>query len=204
LHKPSGYVCTREQGEHKTVYDLLPVPPLSISLARLLQGSHDADLTYTHAAPSSSLLRLQPDFYKRRPLLNICGRLDRWVTGLVFLTQDGTLNRTLTVGVLTSRTHARTHARTLWTGQLQHQVASPNRKAKKRLGKTYIIKAWRGFNGNEPEIFKAGTLMLNGETKPCKPADLEILDPVNNMAKYTRTRTRTRTCTRTRTRTPLA
>lgn len=123
LHKPSGYVCTREKGEHKTVYDLLP-----------------------------------PDFYKRRPLLNICGRLDRWVTGLVFLTQDG---------------------------QLQHQVVSPNRKARKRLGKTYVIKAWRDFKGDEAEIFKAGTLLLNGETKPCRPADLEILDPVNNLAKVT-------------------
>jgi hypothetical protein len=70
-------------------------------------------------------------------------------------------------------------------GQLQHQVVSPNRKVKKRLGKTYVIKAWRAFKGDEPEVFKAGTLMLNGEKKPCKPADLKILDPINDIAKVT-------------------
>jgi 16S rRNA U516 pseudouridylate synthase RsuA-like enzyme len=75
-------------------------------------------------------------------------------------------------------------------------VVSPNRKAKKRLGKTYVIKAWRDFKGDEAEIFKAGTLLLNGETKPCRPADLEILDPVNNLAKYRSACVRVRVCVR--------
>lgn len=68
-------------------------------------------------------------------------------------------------------------------GKLQHQVVSPNRRVKKRLGKTYIVQTWRGLQGNEAEIFKSGTLLLNGEKKPCKPAELEVLDPANNIAK---------------------
>jgi len=108
------------------------------------------------------------------------------VTGLVFLTQDGdapaSAHDTHT-HTHTSMTRHTAHIQHI-AGQLQHQVVSPNRKARKRLGKTYVIKAWRDFKGDEAEIFKAGTLLLNGETKPCRPADLEILDPVNNLAKY--------------------
>jgi len=63
-------------------------------------------------------------------------------------------------------------------------VVSPKRKIGKRLGKTYIVHAWRSFDGKEEEIFKSGTLLLNGEKKPCKPAGFEIIDPVKNIAKY--------------------
>ncbi len=53
------------------------------------------------------------------------------------------------------------------TGQLQHQVVSPKRKAKKQLGKVYIVEGWRPFDGTEKELFEAGTLTLNGNSFPC-------------------------------------
>lgn len=58
LHKPAGYLCSRERDEKAAiVYDLLPA-----------------------------------EWARRRPGLEICGRLDKEATGLVLLSQDGKIN----------------------------------------------------------------------------------------------------------------
>jgi 16S rRNA pseudouridine516 synthase len=56
FHKPAGYVCTHEEGDHETIYSLLP----------------------------SSLIG-------RIPEVTSVGRLDKDTTGLLLLTDDGTL-----------------------------------------------------------------------------------------------------------------
>ncbi|NQU67584.1 MAG: rRNA pseudouridine synthase [Candidatus Marinimicrobia bacterium] len=56
-------------------------------------------------------------------------------------------------------------------GDLVHRIISP----RYHIPKTYEIEVADPFSGQEPEIFKSGTLQLADEDKPCKPADLEIL-----------------------------
>ncbi|KAL6069183.1 Pseudouridine synthase [Balamuthia mandrillaris] len=101
---------------------------------------------------------LPEDYIKRRPLLSICGRLDKWVTGLVLLTQDG---------------------------QLQHQIASPSRRGKQKLPKVYLVQSRNPLSGKEPELFASGTLKLRGEIYPCRPAKFEVVDQEQKMARIT-------------------
>lgn len=57
-------------------------------------------------------------------------------------------------------------------GQLLHRLTSPKHK----VPKVYEATLHRPLQGNEREIFAAGTLMLNGEKNPCLPAKLTIID----------------------------
>lgn len=57
-------------------------------------------------------------------------------------------------------------------GQLLHRLTSP----KHHVPKLYEVTLDRPLNGNEADIFAAGTLMLNGEKNPCLPAKLTIID----------------------------
>ncbi|MDD4856164.1 MAG: pseudouridine synthase [Sulfuricurvum sp.] len=57
-------------------------------------------------------------------------------------------------------------------GQLLHRLTSP----KYHIPKLYEVTLDRPLNGNETDIFAAGTLMLNGEKSPCLPAKLIIID----------------------------
>jgi len=57
-------------------------------------------------------------------------------------------------------------------GQLLHRLTSPKHK----VPKVYEATLDRPLQGNESEIFAAGTLMLNGEKNPCLPAKLTIID----------------------------
>lgn len=56
-------------------------------------------------------------------------------------------------------------------GGLLHRIISP----KVTVPKQYRVTLDRPLKGDEPSVFAAGTLMLKGEDKPLKPAQLEIL-----------------------------
>ncbi|MGI8605327.1 MAG: pseudouridine synthase [Verrucomicrobiales bacterium] len=86
---------------------------------------------------------LPPRFSRRNPSLAIAGRLDKDTSGLLILTDDGTL---------------------------LHRIISP----KKEIWKTYEATLARPLSGREPEVFASGTLLLHGETNPCRPAKLDI------------------------------
>jgi 16S rRNA pseudouridine516 synthase len=58
-------------------------------------------------------------------------------------------------------------------GALLHKIISP----KTHLPKRYRATLARPLHGDEAEVFAAGTLMLDGETKPLLPARLEVLGP---------------------------
>jgi len=55
-------------------------------------------------------------------------------------------------------------------GNLNHQLTSP----KKHISKTYAVTLDRPLQGNEVEIFASGTLLLEGDDKPCLPAELVL------------------------------
>jgi 16S rRNA pseudouridine516 synthase len=57
-------------------------------------------------------------------------------------------------------------------GALLHRIISP----KTHLPKRYHFILERPLRGDEAEQFASGTLMLDGETKPLAPAELEALD----------------------------
>ncbi|NVK33371.1 MAG: rRNA pseudouridine synthase [Rhodobacteraceae bacterium] len=57
-------------------------------------------------------------------------------------------------------------------GTLLHQVISP----KFDVAKVYEAELDRPLKGDEAAIFASGELMLESETKPLKPAELEVID----------------------------
>ncbi|MGE3477352.1 MAG: pseudouridine synthase [Rhodospirillaceae bacterium] len=58
-------------------------------------------------------------------------------------------------------------------GALLHRIISP----KKNVAKRYFATLARPLRGDEAALFAAGTLMLEGETKPLAPAQLEVISP---------------------------
>lgn len=57
-------------------------------------------------------------------------------------------------------------------GELNHKLTSP----KKDVKKIYEVTLQNPLKGDEKEIFASGTVVLNGEDKPLKPAKLIILN----------------------------
>jgi len=55
-------------------------------------------------------------------------------------------------------------------GQLNHHLTSP----KKHISKTYSVTLHQALNGSEIDRFASGQLTLEGEDKPCLPAELII------------------------------
>lgn len=55
-------------------------------------------------------------------------------------------------------------------GDMLHRINSPKHHVPKR----YVVGLDRVLRGNEQEIFAAGTLMLDGETFPLLPAELDV------------------------------
>ena len=56
-------------------------------------------------------------------------------------------------------------------GALLHRLISP----RKRVWKSYEAILARPLQGSETGIFASGTLVLEGESKPCLPARLEVI-----------------------------
>jgi 16S rRNA pseudouridine516 synthase len=59
-------------------------------------------------------------------------------------------------------------------GQLLHRVTSP----KRHLPKVYEARLASPLRGDEAEIFASGTLMLDSETRPLAPAQLDMVEPL--------------------------
>ncbi|MFQ5346163.1 MAG: pseudouridine synthase [Mariprofundus sp.] len=57
-------------------------------------------------------------------------------------------------------------------GQLNHQLTSP----KRHISKTYAVMLDSPLEGDEVECFASGKLMLEGDDKPCLPAELSIIN----------------------------
>ncbi|GAB1406904.1 pseudouridine synthase [Thermomonas brevis] len=57
-------------------------------------------------------------------------------------------------------------------GQLLHRIIAP----KSKLSKVYRATLASDLRGDEGALFASGTLMLDSETTPLLPADLEVLD----------------------------
>ena len=55
-------------------------------------------------------------------------------------------------------------------GDMLHRIISPKHHVPKR----YVVELDRALKGSEAEIFAAGTMMLDGETTPLLPAELEV------------------------------
>jgi 16S rRNA pseudouridine516 synthase len=58
-------------------------------------------------------------------------------------------------------------------GALLHRITSP----KSHLAKVYEATLASDLRGDEHALFAAGTLLLEGETRPLLPAELEVLGP---------------------------
>ncbi|AXI83003.1 pseudouridine synthase [Xylella taiwanensis] len=58
-------------------------------------------------------------------------------------------------------------------GALLHRMISP----KAHLPKVYEATLVQALRGDEAALFASGTLLLNGDTKPLRPADLDVLGP---------------------------
>lgn len=58
-------------------------------------------------------------------------------------------------------------------GALNHKLSSPN----KLIPKIYEVWLESPLKGDEKDLFASGSLMLHQETKPLKPAKMEILSP---------------------------
>jgi len=58
-------------------------------------------------------------------------------------------------------------------GDLLHRIISP----KRHVAKVYRATLARPLNGTEGALFASGQLMLEGDDKPLKPAELEVLAP---------------------------
>lgn len=72
-------------------------------------------------------------FSKLIPTLSIAGRLDKLVTGVLIMSQDGSL---------------------------VNRITSP--KNKEPMGKVYEVQAANPFTGKEPELFEKGEIVLTG------------------------------------------
>lgn len=58
-------------------------------------------------------------------------------------------------------------------GQVNHRVTSP----RTHVAKTYDAHLATDLRGDEAELFASGTLMLESESEPLKPATLDVLGP---------------------------
>jgi len=89
---------------------------------------------------------LPPRFLQRSPVMSPIGRLDRDTSGLLLITDDGTIN---------------------------HRLSSP----RTHVSKVYEAELASDLRGDEAELFASGTLMLDNETTPLRPASIEVLGP---------------------------
>lgn len=66
-------------------------------------------------------------------------------------------------------------------GDLLHRIISPRRHVRK----TYRATLARPMKGTEAALFASGTLMLEGESKPLAPAELDVLSPTEALLTVT-------------------
>ncbi len=64
-------------------------------------------------------------------------------------------------------------------GQLLHRLISP----KKEVWKTYSAELARPLSGDEADVFASGTLTLENDAKPCKPARFSVVTEAGSAEK---------------------
>ncbi|MCF7821760.1 MAG: rRNA pseudouridine synthase [Mariprofundaceae bacterium] len=57
-------------------------------------------------------------------------------------------------------------------GHLNHHLTSP----KHHVSKTYAVKLDSPLSGSEQDVFASGRLMLEGDEKPCLPAEMTVIN----------------------------
>lgn len=126
----------------------------AMDAARLvLMLNKPAGYVCSHEDSGLRVYDLLPDRYRfRTPKLITVGRLDKDTTGLLLITDDGTLAHKLT--------HPRHH-----------------------VPKIYEVTLRDPLKGDEAVLFAKGTLMLDGETTPLQPAQMDVMSP--NRARLT-------------------
>jgi 16S rRNA pseudouridine516 synthase len=147
-----GHPTTR--GDAKCIPRNVTIDGEPMDAARLvLMLNKPAGYVCSHEDSGLRVYDLLPDRYRFRvPKLITVGRLDKDTTGLLLITDDGTLAHKLT--------HPRHH-----------------------VPKIYDVTLRDPLKGNEAALFVKGTLMLDGETAPLLPAQMEVL--ANNRARLT-------------------
>lgn len=135
-----------ERGDIKCTPDQVTIDGEPMDPARLvILLNKPAGYVCSHEDSGLRVYDLLPERYRFRvPKLITVGRLDKDTTGLLLLTDDGTLAHKLT--------HPRHHVRKIYEVTLEHPL-----------------------KGHEAELFVKGTLMLEGETSPLQPAEMEVL-----------------------------
>eukprot|EP01125_Pyxidicula_operculata_P013639 TRINITY_DN4521_c0_g1_i1.p1 TRINITY_DN4521_c0_g1~~TRINITY_DN4521_c0_g1_i1.p1 ORF type:complete len:238 (+),score=53.68 TRINITY_DN4521_c0_g1_i1:1100-1813(+) len=100
---------------------------------------------------------LPSEYLKLKPPLVCAGRLDKWASGLVIMSQDG---------------------------DMVNRLASPEKESGS-FGKVYEVKLYRNLTGNESRAFASGEITLRGNSEPCKPAKLEVIDEEEKLVRIT-------------------
>eukprot|EP01097_Dermamoeba_algensis_P001138 TRINITY_DN1425_c0_g3_i2.p1 TRINITY_DN1425_c0_g3~~TRINITY_DN1425_c0_g3_i2.p1 ORF type:complete len:304 (+),score=36.31 TRINITY_DN1425_c0_g3_i2:35-946(+) len=101
---------------------------------------------------------LPPAFYMRSPVLSVTGRLDKWASGLVLLSQDGLFVSSVIEGAKVDGTP---------------------------IEKVYEVKFQKPFTGQEELLFASGKIKLEHEDSPCLPAGFEVIDIQERLARLT-------------------
>lgn len=110
-----------------------PLPGLCLMLHK------PPGMTCSHKEAGPLVYDVLPERWRRRdPAVSTIGRLDKDTSGLLLLTDDGSL---------------------------LHRVIAP----KSSVTKVYRVHLARPLDGHEATALAAGTLMLDGETKPLLP-----------------------------------
>jgi 16S rRNA pseudouridine516 synthase len=118
-----------------------PPPPLSLIMHKPL------GVVCSHREPGRSVYTLLPPRWGRRnPAISTVGRLDKETSGLLLLTDDGSL---------------------------LHRIISP----KANISKRYLVTLEQPMRGDEGAIFASGNMLIEGESKPLLPAELQVIEP---------------------------
>jgi len=135
-----------ERGDVKCTPDRVTIDGEPMDAARLvILLNKPAGYVCSHEDSGLRVYDLLPERYRfRLPKLITVGRLDKDTTGLLLLTDDGTLAHKLT--------HPRHH-----------------------VPKVYEVTLEQPLKGAEAALFAKGSLMLEGETTPLQPAEMEVL-----------------------------
>jgi 16S rRNA pseudouridine516 synthase len=119
-----------------------PLPGLCVMLSK------PTGMTCSHKEAGPLVYDVLPERWRRRdPPVSTVGRLDKDTSGLLLMTDDGTL---------------------------LHRIIAP----KSSVTKHYRVHLARALDGHEAEVLRAGTLMLDGETKPLLPVTMHTVSPI--------------------------
>jgi 16S rRNA pseudouridine516 synthase len=100
---------------------------------------------------------LPEEFYFRRPYLVPAGRLDKWASGLLILSQNG---------------------------QYIHKLCSPKRRQGHPV-RSYQIELIKPIRHQDVALLESGRLQLKSDEKPCLPARLRLLNQAGTLVELT-------------------